>query len=106
MTQRKIRETVIALGKKNKKKNVFHHENIAYKKRPYLNEHCMRLHYMAAVLPIARELRSGFRPTNHGETCLIGHQKPVCQKQRLSKTDLFFVLGPLPESSLQFKTIN
>ena len=66
MTHRKIRDTVIAL--EIDKKNLFHHENIAYKRRPYLNEHCMSLHYMSAVLPIARELRSGFRPTNHGET--------------------------------------
>ena len=65
MTQRKIRETVIALKKtkQNKKKktikNVFRHVNIAYKKTP-VPELTLSLHYMSAVFPIARELRSGF----------------------------------------------
>ena len=53
MSQRKIMKAVIAL---EKKEHVFHHKNIAYekKKKTPLPEGTLSLHYMSAVLPIAR----------------------------------------------------
>ena len=50
MSQRKIMKTIIAL----EKKHVFHHENIGCKKMP-LHEGTLSLHYMSALLPIARD---------------------------------------------------
>ena len=45
-------KAVIAL---EKKEHVFHHKNIAYeKKKTPLPEGTLSLHYMSAVLPIAR----------------------------------------------------
>ena len=48
-SQKKIMKTVIDLGKKN----VFYHENMAYKKKTPSPEWTVSLKYMAAVLPIA-----------------------------------------------------
>ena len=50
LSQTKIMQTVIALGKKH----VLHHENIAYHKTPF-REWTLSLHYMKAVLTIARD---------------------------------------------------